>query len=83
LVLFLCAPAGAEAPEKSTDQGAAWRDAVTYRMPADAGTKSRVTHSADWLKRHLLTITRPGDACPIRVIAWKDPTLEPIPPRGR
>ena len=40
-----------------------------------------MTRSADWLKRHLVSITRPGDACPIRVIAWKDPTLEPTDPK--
>jgi hypothetical protein len=53
---------------------------VTYRMPTDAVTRSRVTRSADWLKRHLVTLSRPGNACPIRVIAWKDPTLEPADP---
>ncbi len=81
LILTLSAPAGAGAPEERQDQGAAWRDAVIYRMPDDAGTRRRVTRSADWLKQHLVAITRPGDARPIHVIAWKDPTLEPNDPK--
>ena len=33
--------------------------------------------AAEWLERHTLSITRPGDELPVRIIAWKDPTLEP------
>ena len=69
------------APGDDPDKAAARPDAVTYRMPGDAVTKDRVTRSADWLKRHLVSLPRPGDACPIRVIAWKDPTLEPADPK--
>jgi hypothetical protein len=61
--------------------GAVWRDAVTYRMPQDATTKTRVTRAADWLKKNLLPVSRPGDEAPLKVIAWKDPTLEGDDPK--
>jgi hypothetical protein len=69
---------GDEAPREN--QAAAWQDAVAYRMPEDAVTKGRVTRAADWLKGHLVSISRPDGECPIRAIAWKDPTLEPARP---
>jgi hypothetical protein len=81
LILLLSAPARALAPEQSNDRGAAGRDAVTYRIPNDAGTRSRVIRSAEWLKQHRLSIVRPGDACLLWAIAWKDPTLEPADPK--
>jgi len=71
---------GADEPPKE-NKGAAWQDAVTYRMPGDAATKRRVTWSADWLQRHVMPITRPGEERPLRVVAWKDPTLEPKQPK--
>jgi hypothetical protein len=62
-------------------EAAPWQDAVTYRLPTDAVTKSRVTRAADWLKRNLVQISRPGEDRPICVVAWKDPTLEPANPK--
>ena len=59
---------------------AVWQDAVTYRMPADAITKDRVTRAADWLTQHLVSVSGPGAGSPSLVIAWKDPTLEPTKP---
>jgi len=83
LVLVLLAIVGAEARAENLNPQAPRPDLVTYRMPGDAATRSRVTRSADWLKQHLIEIPRPGaaDPCPIRVIAWKDPTLEPADAR--
>jgi len=71
---------GADEPPKE-NKGTAWQDAVTYRMPGDAATKTRVTRSADWLEKHVMPITRPGEERPLRVVAWKDPTLEPTEPK--
>jgi hypothetical protein len=35
----------------------------------------------DWLREHLVTVSLPEDGSPLRVIAWKDPTLEPAAPK--
>jgi len=68
----------AEAP--AGDKGAAWRDAVVYRMPGYEVTKARAAHAADWLKGHLVSVSRRAGESPLLVIAWKDPTLEPRDP---
>ncbi|MFI5458681.1 MAG: hypothetical protein ACHRXM_24895 [Isosphaerales bacterium] len=71
---------GADEPSQE-NKATAWQDAVTYRMPGDAAIKSRVTRSAEWLQRHVMSISRPGEERPLRVIAWKDPTLAPTDPK--
>jgi hypothetical protein len=68
-LLILSSIGGDEAPKEA--KGAAWQDAFTYRMSDDAVTKSRVIRTADWLKSHLVNISRPGEEVQIRVIAWK------------
>jgi len=84
-VAGLCLPLivfgiGADEPSQE-NKTTAWQDAVTYRMPGDAATKSRVTRSAEWLKSHVMSISRPGEERPLRVVAWKDPTLAPMEPK--
>jgi hypothetical protein len=68
-----------QAPKEK--EGVPWEDAVTFRMPNDAVTRSRVTRAADWLKGNLVQISRPGEDRRIWVVAWKDPTLEPAIPK--
>ncbi len=58
-----------------------WFDAVTYHLPADATSRSRMTRAADWLKEHLIVVPHQSAGCKMHVIAWKDPTLEPSDPR--
>lgn len=55
----------------------AWQDAASFRVPREAATKARVDQAAEWLRRHIVRVERPGDKRAISVIAWKDPTLEP------
>jgi len=54
--------------------------AVGFRLPDDAEARGRATRAADWLRRHIETIERPGGAEPLRVVAWPDPTLAPDSP---
>jgi hypothetical protein len=58
-----------------------WHDEATYALPGDAIAKRRDTQAAAWLTHHVMSISRPGDQRPLRVIAWKDPTLEPADPK--
>jgi hypothetical protein len=58
-----------------------WRDAVSLRLPEDPVVKDRLTRSAAWLVEHIVTIKAKDDGKPLRVIAWKDPTLEPEDPK--
>jgi hypothetical protein len=74
----LVPPAGSISAQEKPD---AWQDSVAYHLPEDPATKDRVTRAAQWLKRHAVTIARPGEEWPIRVIAWKDPTLAPDEPK--
>jgi hypothetical protein len=75
-----CSSLGLDDPPKENKATAA-QDAVTYRMPGDALTRRRLSRSADWLEKHLLNLPRRVGDCPVRVIAWKDPTLEPADPK--
>ena len=79
LVLILCL-IGGDDPSKE-DKGVPWQDAVSYSLPRNAATKSRLTQSASWLVKHATTLAMPGQDKPVRVIAWKDPTLEPGSPK--
>jgi hypothetical protein len=81
LILIVPTLQGAQNPENRLETQPARSDAVTYKMPTDAAVRSRVTRSANWLRKHVVSVTRTGDAIPIRVIAWKDPTLEPVDPK--
>ncbi len=58
-----------------------WRDVVSFGMPADHVVKERLKRSAGWLVDHCVTIKSKDDGRPLRVIAWKDPTLEPEDPK--
>jgi hypothetical protein len=66
--------------EAAENRSAAWRDTVEFRAPHDAEVRKRATRAADWLKDHLVVIPHQDNNCEIRVIAWKDPTLEPANP---
>ena len=79
LVLILVSLGGDEPPRE--DPGAARPDVVTYRLPDDDASKGRLIRGADWLKRNIVLVTRPDDTSEVRVIAWKDPTLEPENPK--
>jgi len=60
---------------------APWRDAVSYRIPDDPLIKNRLQQSASWLVKHAPPLAIPGQPKPVRLIAWKDPTLEPESPK--
>lgn len=62
------------------DKGAIWHDTVVYRMPGDELARARAARAAGWLRGHLVAVTRRAGEPPLRVIAWKDPTLEPRNP---
>ncbi len=54
---------------------------VSFRMPEDPLVKDRLKRSAAWLVEHIVAINAKDDGRPLRVIAWKDPTLEPKDPK--
>jgi hypothetical protein len=58
-----------------------WRDAVSYRIPDEPAVAARAREAAGWLTRHLVAVRRPGDPAPLKVVAWKDPTLVPEDPK--
>lgn len=66
--------------EAAESRSAAWHDAVDFRAPRDEDVFKRTTRAADWLKEHLVVVPQKDTNCEIRVIAWKDPTLEPANP---
>jgi hypothetical protein len=78
LLLMALPMSGGQAPEQQF--AADWKDAVAFRMPSDAVAKERVTRASAWLERHALHVSRTQAERPLRVIAWKDPTLEPADP---
>jgi hypothetical protein len=53
---------------------------VSYRLPDDPAVRERALRAGGWLTRHLVTVTAPGGVGPVRVVAWKDPTLAPDDP---
>ena len=67
---------GAEEGKQAT-----WHNAVTFETPKESFLKSRVTRSAEWLRRHSVQFVGQKDEDRISVIAWKDPTLEPTDPK--
>ncbi len=77
IAVAICIPLGgvADAAEE------AWPDEVRFHAPVDAIAKSRVERAAEWLRRHIVRVERPGDPQVLAVVAWKDPTLEPQNPR--
>ena len=79
-ILVICVLFGLQAGSEDVPKGErkdAWRDDVTLRLPEDLDTKRRVTRAVDWLEDHLVSVDLPADKFTLRVIAWKDPTLEP------
>jgi hypothetical protein len=78
LLLLLPASAAAQAAQVT---GAVWPESVSFRLPEDAVLKDRLARSAAWLVDHVVTIKAKDDGRPLRVIAWKDPTLEPEDPK--
>ena len=77
LMALLSVRGGEEPAQAKVD---AWRDVVSFRMPEDAAVKERLQRSARWLVEHIVTIKAHDDGRPLRVIAWKDPTLAPRTP---
>jgi hypothetical protein len=79
-VLFLLVPvyATAQSTQAKVD---VWRDVVSLRLPEDPVVEDRLKRSAAWLVDHIVTIQAKDDGRPLRVVAWKDPTLEPEDPK--
>jgi hypothetical protein len=79
-LLLIFSLTGGDEPPKEKKRPPS-QDAVAFTMPGDCVTKSQATRAAGWLKSRVMSISRPGEERPIRVIAWKDPTLEPENPK--
>lgn len=73
ITLAICIPAG----DGECAAAEARPDEVRFHAPVDPIAKSRVERAAEWLRRHVVRVERPGDPQALAVVAWKDPTLEP------
>jgi hypothetical protein len=81
LVALLCTFCATNLAPPGQETLKAGRDVVSFKLPADHALNDRLKRSAAWLVEHVVTIKAKDDGRPLRVIAWKDPTLEPEDPK--